>query len=257
MSKARDLASAAPAPAGVTSTELGYVDGVTSAIQTQINSKIGQSTAINPTIVDAKGDLIAATAADTVSRLAVGANDTILVADSTTATGLKWAAPAAGGGMTLLSTTTLTGSSVTLSSIPSTYKHLQVIFYGIYGNTNEDNILLQLNADSANHNVVGIEWRGGSVATISSGNSSQFVLGRIGTVTTANYLKRGVFEMFDYTSTNNRVARYEISGRVTGGDPQWVSATGYYSGSSAVSSIKVSCELGTFSAGTVLLYGVS
>jgi len=39
MSKARDLASAAPAPAGVTSTELGYVDGVTSAIQTQVDAK--------------------------------------------------------------------------------------------------------------------------------------------------------------------------------------------------------------------------
>jgi hypothetical protein len=39
MTKARDIASAAPAPAGVTSTELGYVDGVTSAIQTQLNAK--------------------------------------------------------------------------------------------------------------------------------------------------------------------------------------------------------------------------
>jgi hypothetical protein len=39
MSKARDLASAAPAPEGVTSTELGYVDGVTSAIQTQVDAK--------------------------------------------------------------------------------------------------------------------------------------------------------------------------------------------------------------------------
>jgi hypothetical protein len=39
MSKARDIASAAPAPAGVTSTELGYVDGVTSAIQTQVDAK--------------------------------------------------------------------------------------------------------------------------------------------------------------------------------------------------------------------------
>jgi hypothetical protein len=75
---------------------LGYVDGVTSAIQTQIDSKIGSASAINPTIVDAKGDIIAATAADTVARLAVGANDTILTADSTTATGLKWAAPAGG-----------------------------------------------------------------------------------------------------------------------------------------------------------------
>jgi len=51
---------------------------------------------IQPTIVDAKGDIIAATAADTPARLAVGANDTVLTADSTTATGLKWASPASG-----------------------------------------------------------------------------------------------------------------------------------------------------------------
>ena len=47
-------------------------------------------------IVDAKGDLIAATAADAVSRLAVGSNTYVLTADSTEATGLKWAAPTTG-----------------------------------------------------------------------------------------------------------------------------------------------------------------
>lgn len=47
--------------------------------------------AIQNTIVDAKGDLIGATAADTPARLAVGANSTILMADSAQATGLKWA----------------------------------------------------------------------------------------------------------------------------------------------------------------------
>jgi hypothetical protein len=52
-------------------------------------------TAIQPTILDAKGDLIVATAADTPARLAVGSNDTVLTADSSTATGLKWAAPSA------------------------------------------------------------------------------------------------------------------------------------------------------------------
>lgn len=51
---------------------------------------------IAATIVDAKGDLIAATAADTVARLAVGTNGHVLTADSTQSTGLKWAA--AGGG---------------------------------------------------------------------------------------------------------------------------------------------------------------
>jgi len=47
--------------------------------------------AIQNAIVDAKGDLIAATAADTPARLAVGSNNQILMADSSASTGLKWA----------------------------------------------------------------------------------------------------------------------------------------------------------------------
>jgi hypothetical protein len=62
------------------------------AIDTTVFNNAGA--AIAKTIVDAKGDIIAATAADTIARLAVGANATVLTADSTTATGLKWAAPA-------------------------------------------------------------------------------------------------------------------------------------------------------------------
>lgn len=50
-------------------------------------------TMVAKTVVDAKGDIIAATAADTVARLAVGANATVLTADSAEATGLKWATP--------------------------------------------------------------------------------------------------------------------------------------------------------------------
>jgi len=52
------------------------------------------SNAIQNAIVDAKGDLISATAADTPARLAVGTNGQVLTADSTAATGIKWATPA-------------------------------------------------------------------------------------------------------------------------------------------------------------------
>jgi hypothetical protein len=91
---------------------------------------------IAKTIVDAKGDIIAATAADTVARLAVGANDTVLTADSTAATGLKWAA-ASGGGMTLLSTTTLSGTSTTISVTPTGYRDLLVYVQGVALSSND------------------------------------------------------------------------------------------------------------------------
>jgi hypothetical protein len=84
-------------------------------------------TGIPESIVDAKGDIIGATAADTPARLAVGTNGTVLTADSAEATGLKWATPSSGGGMTLLSTTSLTGSSVTISSISQDYETLLIL----------------------------------------------------------------------------------------------------------------------------------
>jgi len=58
---------------------------------------ITQATAVNPTIIDAKGDILTATAADTPARLAVGNNGETLVADSSTSTGLRYQATNAAG----------------------------------------------------------------------------------------------------------------------------------------------------------------
>jgi hypothetical protein len=58
--------------------------------------------AVAKSIVDAKGDLIAATAADTVSRLGVGTNGQVLTADSAEATGLKWATATVTSGPTFM-----------------------------------------------------------------------------------------------------------------------------------------------------------
>lgn len=153
MTKARDIASAAPAPAGVTSTELGYVDGVTSALQTQIDSKIGSAAAINPTIVDAKGDIIAATAADTVARLAVGSNNAVLTADSATATGLKWATPA-GGDLTKISNIPFTTSSaVNINDVFSTtYEHYK-IFINLTSASTQSDIRVRMRVSGADNSA--------------------------------------------------------------------------------------------------------
>jgi len=113
------------------------------AIDTTVFTNAGA--AIAKATVDAKGDLIAGTADNTVARLAVGTNGHILVADSATATGLKWAAPA-GGGKVLqvvsattttradISSTTYTDTNLTASITPSsaTSKILILVSQNLY-----------------------------------------------------------------------------------------------------------------------------
>jgi hypothetical protein len=74
---------------------------------------ITQATAVNPTIIDAKGDIITATAADTPARLAVGNNGETLVADSSTSSGLRWQPVLNSAFQVWQRGTTFTASSVT------------------------------------------------------------------------------------------------------------------------------------------------
>jgi len=106
----------------------GYVYDSTDAVWYPIGTGTHSHSEIASTIVDAKGDIITATAADTPARLAVGTNGQVLTANSATATGLEYTTISSGS-MTLISTTALTGAStITISSIPTTgYKDLRLV----------------------------------------------------------------------------------------------------------------------------------
>lgn len=126
------------------------------------------SSGISATIVDAKGDLIAATAADTVARLGVGTNGQILTADSTAATGLKWATPASGGKvLQVVNTTSATstysqsstytdvgGASLSITPTSATSKILVLAFLPNVDYRNTSNAELDLQLTDGSNNLI-------------------------------------------------------------------------------------------------------
>ena len=257
MSKARDIASAAPAPSTVSATELGYVDGVTSAIQTQIDSKIGSASAINPTIVDAKGDIIAATAADTVARLAVGTNGQVLTAASGQATGLQWATPAAGGGMTLLDTLTLSGASVTSTTFSSSYKQLVVYVKKAYG-TSVGLWKMRMNGNTGSVYSYNYSYFAGSVSTDSANNTSFYRMGYLSDSTSAS---RKNYSITTITRPSDSDVVFINTTEDFGENPSTIFTgigTGNFSNDTApITSITLFPNTGTFSGGEAFIYGVN
>ena len=112
------LSVVAGVPAWV-ANDVGDITEVSAGTGISVASGTGPIPVITNTVataIDAKGDLIVGTGADTFSRLAVGTNTYILTADSAEATGLKWAAPAGGGGKVLQVLNTTLDSPVSTSS---------------------------------------------------------------------------------------------------------------------------------------------
>jgi hypothetical protein len=116
------------------------------------------SNAIQNAIVTTKGDLIGATASATPARLGVGTNGQVLTADSTAATGIKWAAAAGGGKVlqvvnatystaTTSSTNTFVDTGLTATITPSSATSKVLVFVnqtGLGKATNDAFIALRL-----------------------------------------------------------------------------------------------------------------
>lgn len=219
------------------------------------------SNAIQNAIVDAKGDLIGATAADTPARLAVGTNGQILTADSTAATGLAWATPAGGGGMTLINTggTAFSGTSITISSIPATYKTLYLVWIDVYASA-LTSMYCRINADTganysssrvAQNNATGSfasdpATAAGIEVALYVGANNTNLRKCFGTATFTNYTATtevGIFS--NYIGWANTT--------LSGGTAQ-----GVYNNSAAVTSITLKTDTAqTWSGGTAYLYGVN
>jgi hypothetical protein len=92
----------------MTSTQASKLDGIEAGADVTDATNVDAAGAVMESDVDAKGDLLAGTADNTLARLPVGTNDQVLTADSSEATGLKWADAPSGGGGGLIDTFALT-----------------------------------------------------------------------------------------------------------------------------------------------------
>lgn len=204
----------------------------------------------------AKGDLVVGSATNDAAVLGVGSNDQVLTADSSTATGLKWAT-ASSGSMTLLSTTTLSGSSTSVTGISSSYKDLRILLYGVNASAG-GTLTIQLNGNNAvsyTNQVMRLttsaileqlyasNWRLNGNGVGSASTSNCFAL------TVSNYANEGGSTVKPYFYFGGYTDDGPRSSPIIGG--------GYWEDTTAISSFNVAIAAGSFSAGTIKVYGVN
>ncbi len=223
------------------------------------------SNAIQNAIVDAKGDLISATAADTPARLAVGTNGQVLTADSAESTGLKWTTLVTGSSnWTLLNAggTALTGATtITVSSLAA--KEMLILVDGASAGSG-DQLSIRFNSDSAaNYTQFGLYINPQSTYsnTLVAGESSystltRIQLGNLGN-NTASTCDGAIF--VDLTDKTGNHFYDMVSGVITGGgsDPRHYVTKGLYEGSAAITSVSIISSGSNFDAGTIYIWGAN
>lgn len=209
-----------------------------------------------------KGDLYTFSTSDT--RIGVGANNTVLTADSAEATGLKWAAPSAALDIAQIATGTLSGSGISLTSL-SSYDVLELRITGANISANDLNLRLYMNTDNSGSNW---EWAVSQIGNRTTYNAPDFdgyqqTGGWLPLTSTLALMSGNTSNRFFMRLTNCKSAGmtfvdywsvYKFS---AGGTTTNATAVGtaIWKTEAAISSLQFNSQFNTFSAGTYTLWG--
>lgn len=183
-----------------------------------------------------------------------GTSGQVLSKNSNTDLDYVWGDVAAGG-MTLLSTTTLSGSSTAITSINQTYKSLYVVFKDVYASTNTE-LRLRLNEDTGS-NHFSLALRSDVNLFTDTANASSFnYIAYLGSAINYYYAKAfGVFQINRYSETETHgFFTHGFGGQSGTGKTTWTGCQ--YNSSNAITALTFLPTSGTFSGGTVYVYGV-
>jgi hypothetical protein len=207
------------------------------------------------------GDLAYSSAtANTSTRLPIGTSGQVLAVSG----GVPAWTTSSSGSMTLLSTTSLTGSTVTLSSISQSYRDLRIEIKDLQFSANNSEMFIRYNGDTgtnydqiASFSQVGIANNTTGYENFTSNNLTYYY-------TMQNTSANAAFQLdlYDYKDTTAiRIGRGIASytkGYSTAGDRILVMQNSFYKNvGTTISQISFTMSTGTFSAGTVTLYGVN
>jgi hypothetical protein len=208
------------------------------------------------TVIDAEGDLLVGDAADTLQRLAIGTTGQVLTVDTTIDGKVKWAT-ASGNAMTLINTggTTLSGSSTSISSIPSGYVYLYLELVNFKPATDDARFYIRPNNDSTANTYLNQEM--GTAAGTAAFNDTTWT-GTLGNddTTATNYSAWNIYNYDD--STWKMITGFSMNNAATNPTTtiSYRSLVGFYKGTSAITSLTFHLSTGNFTSGTVYLYGV-
>jgi hypothetical protein len=256
--------------AWVASGATGDIEGVTAGVGISGGGTSGTVTVTNSmaTAITAKGDLIVGTGSGTFQREAVGANGTVLTADSAQADGVKWAAPAAAASsFTLLNTgdTTIgTGTTKTWSGI-SGINTLFIMLRNVVVNSNSPDVRFRVNGNTGtvyNNSLIQNNWVASYAATNYT-TSFPFAATRVDLGSSAGSggvggAVNGGFQIYGANTANHKMFTVMSGGNAYGGvaSQKHFFANGFITDSATISSITVLDAGGNnFGSGDVYIYG--
>lgn len=231
MTKARDNAT----------NVAGDIAGVTAGTGISGGGTSGTITITNDmaTTIAAKGDILAGTANDAYSVVTVGSNDTVLTADSSTATGLKWATPSSAKTLTsIASGNAPAASSFSITGLTQDYFMLRLT--DLKWGTAAGDIIIRLNNDNTSKYTF-------LVVTTTTGDTYQYygtgTLGSFwGVSTVANKRDANNHRVIEiHNGKGNGYHTYTLRGhhQNSGGTNLGVIGGGYYESTSPITSIQV------------------
>lgn len=181
------------------------------------------------------------------TRLGIGTAGQVLTVNSG-ATAPQWSTPSSGG-MTLISTTTLSGASTTIS-FGSSYTDLMFVFYRMENATADGTCNCYFNSGTTNQSGVYT-----TSVTSASYNDTTIRLSANQTLNRANAVNSMVLYVASYNSASI-FQPFQVYGGWYQGGRFNVNAGGHITIGAALTSLTVSNSGGNFTAGSVALYGI-